>query len=174
MTLRIRKYIVTLLDVYIPGMILFAMGQLIDRIAGNDLMNIYLIYYFGFIWSVILMKDIFAGQSIFKKLFGLKIVSIKTGYPIKSIVAILRNFAALPIFPIEIIMYILFRRRIGDLIFSTEVIETERMEIKSILNELRNYGNLKYIKDFAISFVLAIIGLTIYIYLLSELFKQIN
>ena len=162
MTVRIRKYFASLLDVYVLGSIVLLSGKLIDKVVGTNLTDDYVFYLFGILWSVVLMKDVTNGQSIFKKLLGLKVVDKRSGNPIKSIVSILRNFVALPIFPIELIIYIIFKRRIGDLIFSTEVIETEKVKMNSVITQLGKHSRLDYIKYFAISFLLAVIGLIPY------------
>ncbi|WP_157638322.1 hypothetical protein [Flexithrix dorotheae] len=108
------------------------------------------------------MKDIFTGQSIFKKLLGLKVVYKKTQQPVQPLISIFRNFLALPLFPIEIIALLFFGVRISDRIFKTEVVVADRMKIVSIYKELREYKTTAYIRDYLLSFILAILGANIY------------
>jgi len=159
MTIRIKRYISALLDVYIPGGILFITMLMIERYFKIDLdFNLKV----GISWSVVLMKDVFKGQSFFKKLFGLRIVYKNTQKPVKPIISIIRNFVALPLFPIEVLTFAFFGKRISDWIFKTEVVETNQMKINLIFGELRRYRFVDYFKDYVISFILAVIGFNIY------------
>lgn len=166
MTIKVRRYISTVLDVYIPGGILFAIMLMIEELFKLEL-DINLTA--GGIWGIILMKDIFDGQSVFKKLSGLRIVDKNTQKPIKPLISIIRNFISLPLFPIEIITFIFFEKRISDWIFKTEVVEANKIKIKLIISELCRYRLVDYFKDYMISFMLAVIGFNIYFWVWMNL-----
>ncbi len=79
----------------------------------NTILGFGMIYY--------LLKDIFRGRSIGKKLFGLRV----TDKDNKNIVPgalrlIIRNITIL-FWPIELLVLVLMRRRLGDIIAKTDV-----------------------------------------------------
>ena len=71
---------------------------------------------------LILTKDLFFGfrKSIFKSLFGLSIVNTEGTNP-TIIQLVLRNITLI-IYPIEIICVLIFKKRLGDYIFKTDVV----------------------------------------------------
>lgn len=123
----------------------------------------------GVTWGIVLMKDVFSGQSVFKKIFGLKILDKKTQKPITPLTSITRNFIALPLFPIEVMTFLFAGKRISDWIFKTEVVDTNQMKIKLIFGDLRRYKAIDYFKDYVISFILAVIGANIYVLIWMKL-----
>ena len=56
----------------------------------------------------------------------------------------------------------LFERRIGDLLFSTEVVEIKKTDVRTIVKELKNYAGINYVKYYALCFLLAVVGMRLY------------
>ena len=70
------------------------------------------------------MKDlIFKNQSIGKKIMKLEIVNKENEKPNKLIL-ICRNLTVF-IWPLEIILLLIFNKRIGDILFNTQVVEVK-------------------------------------------------
>ena len=70
------------------------------------------------------MKDlIFKNQSIGKKIMKLEIVNKENEKPNKFIL-ICRNLTVF-IWPLEIILLLIFNKRIGDILFNTQVVEVK-------------------------------------------------
>jgi uncharacterized RDD family membrane protein YckC len=83
-------------------------------------------------------KDFYSGQSVVNRLWGYKVVDIKTGNSPGQFRCMLRNLTV-PIFPFEL-PFVLFNseRRLGDFIAGTKLIKVEKTDPESILNEIRN------------------------------------
>lgn len=165
MNTKIRKLLAAFLDVFVPGTIIILIFQLLGIFFGIPTYSDYVV---GSVWGVILVKDIFAGQSISKKLLGVKIVNANNSERIKPFQSILRNFIVLPVLPLEILFYILFGRRIGDLVCSTKVVETTKTSFKEIRQDLLNVFWLDYVKYYIVGVVMAIIGFNIYTELIYQ------
>ena len=83
-------------------------------------------------------KDFYSGQSVVNRLWGYKVVDIKTGNFPGQFKCMLRNLTA-PIFPFELPFVLLNpERRLGDFIAGTKLIKVEKSDPESILNEIGN------------------------------------
>lgn len=84
---------------------------------------------FFFVCLYLLLKDGFNGQSLFKKVFKLKVVDMKSGVPCRIWQSCVRN--AIFIIPFSLIIeytimnYSSNLRRLGDVIARTKVIEVQ-------------------------------------------------
>ena len=86
----------------------------------------------------ILNKDYYSGQSVVHRLVGLQIVDNKTLEPANSIKCMLRN-VTMPIWPVEgLFVLINPKRRLGDFIAGTKVIDTIESDPELILTEISN------------------------------------
>lgn len=93
-----------------------------------------------------IFKDLLCNKrSIGKKLMGLKI-KFMTDNKLKKSILCLRNLTCI-IWPIEIIMILLFNKRIGDVIFKTKIIEEKKSCIKITNKKELNKNFKKIFKD---------------------------
>jgi len=85
---------------------------------------------------IILNKDIASGMSAGKRTFGFKIVDIQTKKEASQLQCMLRNVTMM-LWPLEVLMIIINpKRRIGDFIAKTEVVETETCVIDTLIQDL--------------------------------------
>lgn len=112
---------------YIDQLICAVISQCLIAILGlvknePEYMITYFYEYVFLFAFLMLIKDlIFKNQSIGKRIFHLKIVKNNNQLP-KLFDLILRNIT-LPIWPIEFIMLLIFKRRIGEYITGTKVMD---------------------------------------------------
>lgn len=87
--------------------------------------------------AIYLNKDGVGGQSVSKRILGLKVVDAKTGQPANELQCFLRNMT-IPIWIIEIIPVLISpSRRIGDVIAGTRTIVGEKRPPLSLFSDLR-------------------------------------
>lgn len=114
MGLKIRRILASGVDYYIIVLCIVILSFIIDHGLFID----YIIVIF-----CILFKDLmFRNQSIGKKLFKLRISTTNDDTP-NWVILILRNLTVI-IWPIEIILILIYNRRIMDLILKTQVVES--------------------------------------------------
>ncbi len=85
---------------------------------------------------ILINKDFFNGQSVINRYLGYQIVDVKTNQanPVRCAT---RN-CTLVIWPIEVIFAMVnSKRRLGDYIAGTAMIETEKSDPQSILDDIR-------------------------------------
>lgn len=114
MMLKIRRILAICVDYYIIVLCTVILNFIIDHSLFIDcvIVNFY-----------ILFKDLmFRNQSIGKKLFKLKVSTINGTTPNWGVL-ILRNLTVI-IWPIEIILILIYNRRITDFILKTQVVES--------------------------------------------------
>jgi hypothetical protein len=149
-----KQYLASILDVYIfPNSIILLGVFLYERIYGIDLMLIYFDYVFACLWAIILTKDIFKGSSISKKLLGLQVVDTNNKQYAPPHITILRNAIGFILFPIEVLAYLFAEKRLGDRIFSTEVIDVKPISLKDLFAGFSPPDLLIWLKYWAVSFV---------------------
>ena len=86
----------------------------------------------------LLNKDFFGGQSAVHRLLGYQVIDVKTNKPANKMKCMLRNVTA-PLWPIEAIFLIANpKRRLGDFIAGTCLVEVESADPELILNDIRN------------------------------------
>ena len=89
-------------------------------------------------YFLLLNKDNINAMSIGKRILGFKIVDYKTKKKATNFQCMLRNLTLL-IWPIEIIISLINpKRRIGDYFANTEVINSNKKNIESLIIELNN------------------------------------
>lgn len=119
----VKRLLASLIDYNIVLFIIQVPQMIILYLVGKDffymfdeLMNLNIIFSF----LLMLCKDlVFKNASVGKRIMGLEIIN-KNGNIPSSIVIILRNITIV-IWPIEILLLIIFKRRVGDFIFNTTV-----------------------------------------------------
>ena len=121
----------------------------------------YLSFSISFIEGVIVIltvlnKDLCNGRSIAKRVLGYQIIDIKTNEVASDFKCMLRNITFI-IFPVEVIFTLLKnKRRIGDLIAGTKLIECDFLPKESILSELNRKKNYSF-SLLSVSFAVAIV-----------------
>lgn len=103
----------------------------------NDFLERVLAYGYFTSFGCFLAKDIFWQGSVAKQIQGIKIVDNRTEVPVSKIRTVLRNSTLILLFPVEFILaFFSPSRRIGDMIFNTKLISTEKVELKTQLKQL--------------------------------------
>lgn len=114
MMLKIRRILASGVDYYIIVLCIVILSFIIEQGLFVDCIIVVF---------CILFKDLmFRNQSIGKKLFKLKVNTINGTTPNWGIL-ILRNLTVI-IWPIEIILILIYNRRITDFILKTQVVES--------------------------------------------------
>ena len=116
-----KRILAFLIDYFASMMIL----ALVGFFSFFDFTNRFLGQIYGivliFCVFIIYFKDVFAGQSIGKRIMKLKVVCLDNKRP-NIIVLIIRNITLL-IWPIEALLVLLDKPRIGDIIAKTKVVD---------------------------------------------------
>lgn len=118
---RIYAFLIDLLISSVPAVILMDLGIFIWKLDFGAIIYPALVLMI----SLLIIKDIRKGQSPGKYFMGL-VVSNKSG---KNLNFILRN-VSLVLLPVEAFFFFLIDKRIGDILFKTEVITTEQTTIR--------------------------------------------
>lgn len=115
-------------------------------------------YYTGF--GCFLAKDIFRGASFVKQIYGIKIVDNEKETAVGKIRTVLRNSTLILLFPVEFaVVFFSPSRRIGDLIFNTKLVSTEKVGIGT---QLKRFHWSVIDKRTLIAFIIAlVIGFTL-------------
>lgn len=176
----IIDYYIILLIVYIPLFFYVCINKPEPDILFDDTL-------FTFIMAscviLILFKDLlFKNKSIGKKIMGIEIRDNNNKIPSFPIL-ILRNITVI-IWPIECLLILLKKNRIGDTIFKTKIVLTENLDnIYNQQNEHNEFEIDKYNKEtitkkrilsFFIDFLIAIILSSIIILILILYFNMTN
>jgi len=91
----------------------------------------------GLMTLVLINKDYFNGQSVINRFQGYQIVDAKTNQTASAIQCAIRNCTLL-IWPVEVLFAMANpERRVGDFIAGTKMIETEKSDPESILNDIQ-------------------------------------
>ncbi|TKG91570.1 hypothetical protein EYV94_21330 [Puteibacter caeruleilacunae] len=94
-------------------------------------------YVLMLVWQFVLLnKDIANGMSAGKRTFGFKIIDFKTKQEASQMQCMLRNVTMF-VWPLEVLVTAFnSKRRIGDLIAGTEVVEWEKHDLESLREDL--------------------------------------
>jgi uncharacterized RDD family membrane protein YckC len=93
---------------------------------------------FSLILIALANKDFFGGQSVVNRLLGYQVVDRKTMRPATKVQCMLRNVTA-PLWPIEGVFALAYpKRRLGDFIAGTMLVEVATSDPELILQEIRN------------------------------------
>ncbi|NOU62008.1 RDD family protein [Marinifilum caeruleilacunae] len=137
MTDPINRYLSAFLDLGITVNVIMAPASFLLYEYAPQFFRQGFWYIAIFAWTIVYMKDVWNGSSIFKKLFGLKIVDFKTNetaLPYKSVV---RNTTLLLFLPIEMLwLFVNPSRKLGDLLAGTKVVETEKLSFRKSFKNL--------------------------------------
>ena len=109
---------------------------------------------FSCITFLILNKDFYNAKSVAKRHFGYQIVDLKTNCPANEFQCVIRN-STMIIWPVEVIASMFnSKRRLGDLIAGTKLIDIDKEDPELIMNEIseksivENKSNLIWISIF--------------------------
>jgi uncharacterized RDD family membrane protein YckC len=94
----------------------------------------------AFLGSIVIYfnKDFYRSRSLGKRILGYKIIDNKTGQNATELQCFIRNMPICLIWPIEVIISLFSpKRRIGDYLANTKVIEAQTEPIISILTEIK-------------------------------------
>jgi uncharacterized RDD family membrane protein YckC len=98
---------------------------------------------FSCITFLILNKDFYKAKSIAKRHFGYQIVDLKTNKPANELQCVIRN-STMIIWPVEVIASMFSsKRRLGDLIAGTKLIDVDKEAPELIMNEINEKGNIE-------------------------------
>lgn len=135
---RNKRYISTLFDLGVLIIISFPFVILFDKYVDFNNPELLHIVIGTPIMTAAFMKDIFHGASPFKKVLGLQVVNKSTLEPITPLKSVIRNSTFIILFPIElIIMFLSPRRRLGDLISKSIIVEVPPIQFNRLKNELK-------------------------------------
>jgi len=97
----------------------------------------------SFVTFLILNKDFYKAKSIAKRHFGYQVIDLKTNRPANEIRCVIRN-STIIIWPLEVIALMFnSKRRIGDLIAGTKLIEAETEDPELIMNDISEKSYVK-------------------------------
>ena len=114
------------IDYYLINIISIVLGWIIYIVQEADIFNddlylkITVVVYLVVVICMLLLKDAIRGRSIGKKLCKLKIL-YANGETANKVQLILRNITLL-IWPIELILFIVIKNRLGDILSRTVVV----------------------------------------------------
>ncbi|OAQ41017.1 hypothetical protein A5893_17400 [Pedobacter psychrophilus] len=115
---------------------------------------------FSLMMIILINKDIFGGQSPVHRLLGLQVVDAKTNEKATKVKCILRNITA-PLWPIEAIFLLANpKRRLGDLIAGTSLIEVKPSDPELILTEIEDF---KFDNQAKLTFMITVILIIIFV-----------
>jgi uncharacterized RDD family membrane protein YckC len=120
-----KRIISFLIDLVILGFIAGVVSFFIDIFMNSFEKSSDIIFYFSiilFLFRDIILKD----GSIGKKLLKLKIVDLNSNSTLFIIKKIIRNITTV-LWPIEGLILLIFKRRIGDFISGTDVVQSDQL-----------------------------------------------
>ena len=117
---------------------------------------------FCFIMIALINKDIFGGQSAVHRQLGYQVIDIKTNKQASKVKCMLRNVTA-PLWPIEAFFLLSNpKRRLGDFIAGTSLMEVESSDPELILVEIRN---AKFDRETKLTLLISIIWIIVFVLL---------
>lgn len=85
----------------------------------------YIFYSGGVFFNLYCLKDIYNGRSIGKRAFKLQVVDSRSNEAASLLQCYIRNIFLI-LWPIEVVVWLIFRRRVGDMIAMTKVDEYDK------------------------------------------------
>ena len=120
---------------------------------------------FSLMMIALVNKDFFGGQSAVHRLLGFKVVDTKTNEQASKLKCMLRNVTA-PIWIIEIFFLLVNpKRRLGDILAGTYLIEIESTDPELILVEIKN---AKFDKETKLTLMISIVWVIMFILLFDQ------
>ena len=94
------------------------------------------LYFLSF--GLFISKDVFGNSSLMKKTHGIKIVDNKTGNDVTPMRTVLRNSTLILLLHVEFFWAFMSpKRRIGDYLFNTKLISTDRLSFKESWSKIK-------------------------------------
>jgi len=129
------------LSVFFPYLVILMIPTMIfgdPNPINLELIDLLSLIPFSLMMIALVNKDLFNGQSVVHRLLGYQVVDIKTNKPASKVKCMLRNVTA-PIWPIEAIFILAYpKRRLGDFIAGTTLIEVPTSDPELIISEIKN------------------------------------
>jgi uncharacterized RDD family membrane protein YckC len=123
---------------------------------------------FSLVMIALVNKDIFGGQSAVHRLLGFQVVDAKTNKEATKVKCMLRNITA-PLWPIEALFLLANpKRRLGDFIAGTSLIEVEPSDPESILVEIEN---AEFDKEAKLTLIISLIWVVTFTFLFDPRLK---
>ncbi|WP_236676322.1 hypothetical protein [Chryseolinea lacunae] len=123
------------LVVFMIPLVLFAVSPIPKHFGVLEFLSL---VPFGLLVMALMNKDFFNGQSVVHRRFGYCVVDIKTNQPAGPLKCMLRNVTN-PLWPIEAIFVLVNpRRRLGDFIAGTMLVDVTPSDPELILDEIRS------------------------------------
>lgn len=124
--------------IFFPMILFFIPAIILGNAKGTEhgISNSLLALPFSLLSLIILNKDSWGGQSIIHRLYGYKVVNAKNNQTAGKIQCFMRNLTFVCWYVEIIPLLISPKRRIGDLIAGTKLIEVEISDPKKILDEM--------------------------------------
>lgn len=139
-----------------------------DPITSNSIIDIVSTIPFSVLTFVLINKDFFNARSVAKRIQGYQIVDSKSNLQANEIQCMIRNITII-IWPVEIfILLISPNRRLGDIIASTKLIDTDKTDPETIIFEMNQHNENNHTK-----LIWASIGFVVLFDIYSKVFTLI-
>jgi hypothetical protein len=150
------------LSMFIPYMLILMIPSMVASGAGmknepgwSETLSLIAFY---FMMIVLINKDFCKGQSPVHRKLGYQVMDSKTNLPATKLKCMLRNVTA-PIWPLEVIFFLANpKRRLGDFIAGTSLVQVTPTDPESILED---FTSTTLDKDSLLTLVLSIIWITL-------------
>ena len=136
---RLVAFLIDLILVSLFGAVFQICIRYIGYVAGLALVSI--------VFAVFFCRDIFTGRSLGRRICGLSVVDADSFHPVSEFRALVRNLFIV-VWPIELVMLFLKKRRLGDIVTHTDVVEG------NITRRVTWVGILLFMAVWAILFVM--------------------
>lgn len=120
---KLKRLVAFMIDYYLILMICLIPYMIVNIMSLTVLSSLWYLLVLLFIILFLLKDLLFRNKSIGKKFLKLEIVTLEEKKPSIRIL-ILRNIFLI-MWPVDIFLWIIFNKRVGDFIFQTKVIETK-------------------------------------------------
>ncbi len=136
---RLVAFLIDLILVSLFGAVFQICIRYIGYVAGLALVSI--------VFAVFFCRDIFTGRSLGRRICGLSVVDADSFHPVSEFRALVRNLFIV-VWPIELVVLFLKKRRLGDIVTHTDVVEG------NIIRRVTWVGILLFMAVWAILFVM--------------------
>jgi len=152
------------LSVFFPilGIIILLTIVFSDPLVDSKWVNLLTLFPFSFLMIALFNKDFFGGQSVVHRKLGYKVLDAKTNNTASKIQCLIRNLTG-PIWPIEVIFILISpKRRLGDLIARTILIDVPISDPQLILTEIKES---KFDRQTILTLIFSLIFIAIYMFI---------
>jgi len=144
------------LSVFFPYLVLLMIPKMIfgDPIPINfEWTDLLTLIPFSLMMMALINKDFFNGQSVVHRFLGYQVVDARTNKPASKARCMIRN-VTMPLWPIETVFILANpKRRLGDFIAGTILIDIEASDPELILNDIQN---IKFDKQTKLTLLLSV------------------